>query len=164
MKQLLRYWKKPCPRAPWLLWFSCEICPIGSCVCAFGLLLVVVFWKVMEPFGNEVLLEEVHHQGTTDEHNGLPCALAVILSSWIDCIHSGTEPRQGPFSLRLHSSVDPITKAEMQPRKGLYIQMTHNYWQHVFGVTCVLHTHLYACEHILSQGGYINRGPACCQN
>lgn len=50
--------------------------------------------------------------GPLMEHNGLPCALVAILSFWIDCIHSGTEPRQGPFSLRLFSSVRPITKTE----------------------------------------------------
>lgn len=50
--------------------------------------------------------------GPLMEYNGLPCAPAAILSSWIDCIHSGTEPRQGPFSLRLLSSVHPITKTE----------------------------------------------------
>lgn len=82
MKQLLRYWKKPRLKAPWLLWFSCEICPIGSCVCAFGPLLVAVFWKVMGLFGNEVLLEEVRHRGTTDGTQRLalcPCSHIVIL-------------------------------------------------------------------------------------
>lgn len=63
MKQPLRHWKKPCHKAPWLLWFNCEMCPVGSCVYALGRQLVVLFWKVVEPFGNEVLLEEMHHGG-----------------------------------------------------------------------------------------------------
>lgn len=63
MKKLLGHWKKSRLKAPWLVWFSCEICPIGSSVCARGLQLVVLFWKVVEPFGNKVLLKEMCHGG-----------------------------------------------------------------------------------------------------
>lgn len=48
----------------------------------------------MKSYWMKCIIEE-----TLMEHNGLPCALAVILSSWIDCIHLELSQDKVPFHL-----------------------------------------------------------------